>query len=47
MGHWQDSIPVGNNPLCVVMDPSSDFLWKTMPCGGPDVATFICELPSK
>ncbi|CAH0556451.1 unnamed protein product [Brassicogethes aeneus] len=44
-GYWQDSIPVGNNPLCVVMDPSSDFLWKTMPCGGPDAATFVCELP--
>nr|CAI5863813.1 unnamed protein product [Callosobruchus analis] len=31
--------------MCVAMDPASDFLWRTLPCGGPDAASFICELP--
>lgn len=44
-GHWQEAIPKGNEPLCVAMDPAADFLWKARPCGGPEVASFICELP--
>ncbi|XP_066138024.1 uncharacterized protein [Euwallacea fornicatus] len=27
------------------MDPAADFLWRALPCGGPEVAAFICELP--
>lgn len=47
-GHWQEAIPLlGTDPQCVVMDPAADFLWKAQSCGGPDVAAFICELPSK
>ncbi|XP_050306724.1 uncharacterized protein LOC126743599 isoform X2 [Anthonomus grandis grandis] len=26
------------------MDPAADFLWRALPCGGPEVAAFICEL---
>ncbi|KAL3280635.1 hypothetical protein HHI36_003871 [Cryptolaemus montrouzieri] len=44
-GHWRESIPVGGEPLCVTMDPTADFLWKPYPCGGPEAASFICELP--
>ncbi|CAH1134032.1 unnamed protein product [Ceutorhynchus assimilis] len=45
-GHWQESIPAGDGQsLCAVMDPSADFLWRPLPCGGPEVAAFICELP--
>ncbi|CAG9814547.1 unnamed protein product [Phaedon cochleariae] len=44
-GHWQDAIPVSSSLLCVAMDPAKDFLWKPMSCGGPEVASFICELP--
>jgi hypothetical protein len=29
------------------MDPVADFLWKPMACGGPEIASFICELPGK
>nr|XP_023023265.1 uncharacterized protein LOC111511482 [Leptinotarsa decemlineata] len=44
-GHWQETISSSSNPLCVAMDPAKDFLWKPMTCGGPEVASFICELP--
>ncbi|XP_044751583.1 uncharacterized protein LOC123311595 [Coccinella septempunctata] len=44
-GHWFESIPVGGEPLCVTMDPTADFLWKPYSCGGPEAASFICELP--
>ncbi|KAG5900726.1 hypothetical protein JTB14_038244 [Gonioctena quinquepunctata] len=44
-GHWQEAITPSSNPLCVAMDPARDFLWKPMTCGGPEVASFICELP--
>ncbi|KAF5274708.1 hypothetical protein FQA39_LY07100 [Lamprigera yunnana] len=44
-GHWQEAIPIGSNPLCVATDPAADFRWHALPCGGPEVASFICELP--
>nr|CAI5863812.1 unnamed protein product [Callosobruchus analis] len=44
-GHWQNAIPQSQQSMCVAMDPASDFLWRTLPCGGPDAASFICELP--
>lgn len=44
-GHWFESIPLGGEPLCVTMDPTADFLWKPYSCGGPEAASFICELP--
>ncbi|XP_072382256.1 uncharacterized protein [Diabrotica undecimpunctata] len=44
-GHWQESIPISKNSLCVAMDPAKDFLWKSLTCGGPEVASFICEMP--
>lgn len=44
-GHWQEQIPQSTNPLCAAMDPAKDFLWKTFTCGGPEVASFICETP--
>ncbi|GJQ67264.1 hypothetical protein Trydic_g8168 [Trypoxylus dichotomus] len=43
--HWQEAIPVGSDPLCVAMDPAADFRWHALPCGGPAIASFICELP--
>ncbi|KAF5294199.1 hypothetical protein FQR65_LT10910, partial [Abscondita terminalis] len=44
-GHWQEAIPIGSNPLCAATDPAADFRWHALPCGGPEVASFICELP--
>ncbi|KAF7284162.1 hypothetical protein GWI33_022413 [Rhynchophorus ferrugineus] len=45
-GHWQEALPSGDTQsLCAVTDPAADFLWKPLPCGGPEVAAFICELP--
>lgn len=47
-GHWQDVIsPANKDPMCVAMDPAKDFLWRPMSCGGPEVSSFICEMPSK
>lgn len=43
--YWQEAIPNGNDPLCAAMDPAADFRWHALPCGGPEVASFICELP--
>lgn len=44
-GHWQEAIPVGSSPLCAATDPAADFRWHALQCGGPEVASFICELP--
>lgn len=44
-GHWQEAIPQSKNSQCVAIDPAKDFLWETLTCGGPDVASFICEMP--
>ncbi|KAJ8918200.1 hypothetical protein NQ315_014067 [Exocentrus adspersus] len=43
-GHWHEAIPKTNDAICVAVDPTADFLWKSLPCGGPEVASFICEL---
>ncbi|EFA04672.1 uncharacterized protein LOC103313112 [Tribolium castaneum] len=44
-GHWQQQLPKSDDSLCTAMDPVADFLWKPMNCGGPEIASFICELP--
>ncbi|XP_030755204.1 endochitinase A [Sitophilus oryzae] len=45
-GHWQEALPTEDSQsLCAVTDPTADFLWHPLPCGGPEVAAFICELP--
>ncbi|XP_060517674.1 uncharacterized protein LOC132696706 isoform X2 [Cylas formicarius] len=45
-GHWQEALPAGGqgDSLCAIMDPAADFLWRPLPCGGPEIAAFICEL---
>ncbi|XP_017783002.1 PREDICTED: flocculation protein FLO11 [Nicrophorus vespilloides] len=43
--YWQEAIPTGNEALCATMDPAADFRWHALPCGGPAIASFICELP--
>ena len=42
--HWQEAIPDGTDPMCVAADPTADFRWHALPCGGPQTAAFICEL---
>ncbi|XP_057672842.1 uncharacterized protein LOC130904219 [Diorhabda carinulata] len=44
-GHWQEAIPPSKNSQCIATDSAKDFLWETLTCGGPDVASFICEMP--
>ncbi|KAK9882559.1 hypothetical protein WA026_021909 [Henosepilachna vigintioctopunctata] len=46
-GHWREPVPIGSEPLCVTMDPTADFLWKPYSCGGPQSASFICELQAE
>lgn len=43
--YWQEALPTGKEALCAAMDPATDFRWHALPCGGPSVAAFICELP--
>lgn len=43
--YWQEALPTGKEALCAAMDPAADFRWHALPCGGPSVAAFICELP--
>lgn len=42
--HWQEAIPDGTEAMCVAADPTADFRWHALPCGGPQTAAFICEL---
>ncbi|XP_050528786.1 mucin-5AC-like [Daktulosphaira vitifoliae] len=44
-GRFREEIPRSPEPLCVVTDPAANFKWHTMRCGGPEVASFVCELP--
>ncbi|XP_050425757.1 mucin-17-like [Adelges cooleyi] len=44
-GYFREEVPRSSQPLCVVSDPMANFKWHSMHCGGPDVASFVCELP--
>jgi hypothetical protein len=44
-GYWQEQIPKSEAALCAVIDPAADFRWHSLDCGGPETASFICELP--
>ncbi|KAJ9586911.1 hypothetical protein L9F63_019487, partial [Diploptera punctata] len=44
-GYWQEKIPQSESDLCAVIDPAADFRWHSLNCGGPETASFICELP--
>uniref|UniRef100_T1HCM3 Uncharacterized protein n=2 Tax=Rhodnius prolixus TaxID=13249 RepID=T1HCM3_RHOPR len=43
-GHWAVEIPKMDEPLCAAIDPSSDYRWQPLPCSGPTVAAFICQM---
>ncbi|XP_063236932.1 mucin-5AC-like [Bacillus rossius redtenbacheri] len=44
-GYFLEAPPASDTPLCVASDPGRDYRWRSFGCGGPQVATFICELP--
>ncbi|XP_077296250.1 uncharacterized protein LOC143918308 [Arctopsyche grandis] len=44
-GYWGAAPTDGRAPLCAALDPARDFRWAALSCGGPQVASFICELP--
>lgn len=46
-GHWAVEIPKMDEPLCAAIDPSSDYRWQPLPCSGPTVAAFICQMQGK
>lgn len=46
-GYWLEPIPKTNEKLCAAIDPISDFRWNSFYCRGPQVASFVCELPGK
>lgn len=44
-GYWLEQIPKSEAALCAAIDPAADFRWHSLNCGGPETASFICELP--
>lgn len=46
-GNWLQEIPKSSNPLCVAVDPASDYRWTPLPCSGPQAAAFICQMEGK
>ncbi|XP_049537596.1 uncharacterized protein LOC125952245 [Anopheles darlingi] len=44
-GYWAEALPAMEQPLCAVVDPTRDFRWHALRCGGPETAAFLCELP--
>lgn len=42
--YWAEQIPAIDSPLCAVVDPTKDYRWHSLRCGGPDVAAFLCEM---
>ncbi|CAB3250340.1 unnamed protein product [Arctia plantaginis] len=44
-GYWSSAPDTHAAPLCAAADPAADYRWKALACGGPTVASFICELP--
>ncbi|KAG5683474.1 hypothetical protein PVAND_012752 [Polypedilum vanderplanki] len=43
-GYWAEPWPVSETPLCAVIDPSRDYRWHALRCGGPETAAFLCEM---
>ncbi|KAF6215228.1 hypothetical protein GE061_009980 [Apolygus lucorum] len=43
-GHWAVEVPKMDEPLCAAIDPSSDYRWQPLPCSGPTVAAFVCQM---
>lgn len=44
-GSWLEQSSQSVGPQCAATDPAADFRWHSLGCGGPAVASFICELP--
>ncbi|XP_031763847.2 uncharacterized protein LOC113516829 [Galleria mellonella] len=44
-GYWSSAPDPRAAPLCAAADPVADYRWEARACGGPTVASFICELP--
>ncbi|XP_045457656.1 probable protein kinase DDB_G0277539 [Melitaea cinxia] len=44
-GYWSAAPDARSAPLCAAADPAGDYRWEARACGGPSVASFICELP--
>ncbi|KAF9408636.1 hypothetical protein HW555_011750, partial [Spodoptera exigua] len=44
-GYWSSAPDARAAPLCAAADPAADYRWEARACGGPTVASFICELP--
>ncbi|KAG7311300.1 hypothetical protein JYU34_002337 [Plutella xylostella] len=44
-GYWSAAPDARAAPLCAAADPAADYRWEARACGGPMVASFICELP--
>ncbi|KAM3964770.1 uncharacterized protein ACR2FA_001161 [Aphomia sociella] len=44
-GYWSSAPDAKAAPLCAAADPAADYRWEARACGGPTVASFICELP--
>ncbi|XP_045486526.1 uncharacterized protein LOC111002148 isoform X2 [Pieris rapae] len=44
-GYWSSAPDSRTAPLCAAADPAADYRWDARACGGPSVASFICELP--
>ncbi|CAH2067220.1 unnamed protein product, partial [Iphiclides podalirius] len=44
-GYWSSAPDPRTAPLCAAADPTADYRWEARACGGPTVASFICELP--
>ncbi|XP_018912928.2 uncharacterized protein [Bemisia tabaci] len=42
--HWHEPITQSESTVCVASDPAADFRWHGFNCGGPEVASFICEI---
>lgn len=42
--YWQEEIPLASLPLCVVVDPTTDFRWRSWRCDGPETASFVCQM---
>ncbi|XP_075213792.1 uncharacterized protein LOC142319998 [Lycorma delicatula] len=43
-GYWAEALPTTDSPVCAALDPAADFRWHPLNCGGPEVASFICQL---
>lgn len=46
-GYWAEALPLMDAPLCAVIDPIRDYRWHALRCGGPETASFLCEMPGK